>query len=364
MIKDAIVGCTLAKLTDKAETIALTAMYAKDFVVSLASGTAELIKQAAQFVINTGLKIADTAAQVAMTAATLAWNAVCVIATGLTTALGVAIGFLTSPIGLAIVAITAIIAAGVLLYKNWDVVKNKATELCDAVKVRFQQLSTWISSVFARDWSKQFGIIGDYMNGWTKNIKNIIDSIKQIFNGMVTFVSSVLSGNWRRAWDGIKQIFSGIWNTMASVIKSPVNLIISFMNAMLRGFQRMQNGFASAMNHMNIQLPKWLQKFTGWSSVGFNIGYWSPNYIPYLAKGAVIPPNKEFMAVLGDQKNGNNIEAPENLIRQIVREESGGGQKQRIEIPVYLKGKQIYKAVVEEGKVVMSQTGMNPFAMA
>lgn len=364
MIKDAIVGCTLAKLADKAETIALTAMYAKDFVVSLASGTAELIKQAAQFVINTGLKIADTAAQVAMTAATLAWNAVCVIATGLTTALGVAIGFLTSPIGLAIVAITAIIAAGVLLYKNWDVVKNKATELCDAVKVRFQQLSTWISSVFARDWSKQFGIIGDYMNGWTKNIKNIIDSIKQIFNGMVTFVSSVLSGNWRRAWEGIKNIFAGIWNTMASVIKSPVNLIISFMNAMLRGFQRMQNGFASAMNHMNIRLPKWLQKFTGWSSVGFNIGYWSPNYIPYLAKGAVIPPNKKFMAVLGDQKNGNNIEAPESLIRQIVREESGGGQKQRIEIPVYLKGKQIYKAVVEEGKVVMSQTGMNPFAMA
>ncbi len=152
---------------------------------------------------------------------------------------------------------------------------------------------------------------------------------------------------------------------MASVIKSPVNLIISFMNAMLRGFQRMQNGFASAMNHMNIQLPKWLQKFTGWSSVGFNIGIsWSPNYIPYLAKGAVIPPNKEFMAVLGDQKNGNNIEAPESLIRQIVREESGGGQKQRIEIPVYLKGKQIYKAVVEEGKVVMSQTGMNPFEMA
>lgn len=364
MIKDAIVGCTLAKLADKAETIALTAMYAKDFVVSLASGTAELIKQAAQFVINTGLKIADTAAQVAMTAATLAWNAVCVIATGLTTALGVAIGFLTSPIGLAIVAITAIIAAGVLLYKNWDVVKNKATELCDAVKVRFQQLSTWISSVFARDWSKQFGIIGDYMNGWTKNIKNIIDSIKQIFNGMVTFVSSVLSGNWRRAWEGIKQIFSGIWNAMASAVKSPINLIISFMNAMLRAAQTMQNGFASAMNHMNIQLPKWLQDFTGWSSVGFNFHYWSAPYIPYLAKGAVIPPNKEFMAVLGDQKNGNNIEAPESLIRQIVREESGGGQKQRIEIPVYLKGKQIYKAVVEEGKVVMSQTGMNPFAMA
>lgn len=224
--------------------------------------------------------------------------------------------------------------------------------------------SKFVNGIFKTDWTQAFGIIGDYMNGWAQNIKNIFDSVKQIFNGIVNFVNGVLSGNWRRAWNGIKNIFAGIWNAMASVIKSPVNLIISFMNAMLRGFQRMQNGFASAMNHMNIRLPKWLQEFTGWSSVGFNIGYWSPNYIPYLAKGAVIPPNKEFMAVLGDQKNGNNIEAPESLIRQIVREESGGGQKQRIEIPVYLKGKQIYKAVVEEGKVVMSQTGMNPFEMA
>ena len=256
--------------------------------------------------------------------------------------------------------------------KAFDGLKQMATGLRDALNgifnfIRdsiFKPISKFVKGVFKTDWTQAFGIIGDYMNGWAQNIKNIFDSVKQIFNGIVNFVNGVLSGNWRRAWNGIKNIFAGIWNAMASVIKSPVNLIISFMNAMLRGFQRMQNGFASAMNHMNIKLPKWLQKFTGWSSVGFNIGYWSPNYIPYLAKGAVIPPNKEFMAVLGDQKNGNNIEAPESLIRQIVREESGGGQKQRIEIPVYLKGKQIYKAVVEEGKVVMSQTGMNPFEMA
>lgn len=256
--------------------------------------------------------------------------------------------------------------------KAFDGLKQMATGLRDALNgifnfIRdsiFKPISKFVKGVFKTDWTQAFGIIGDYMNGWAQNIKNIFDSVKQIFNGIVNFVNGVLSGDWRRAWNGIKNIFAGIWNAMASVIKSPVNLIISFMNAMLRGFQRMQNGFASAMNHMNIRLPKWLQEFTGWSSVGFNIGYWSPNYIPYLAKGAVIPPNKEFMAVLGDQKNGNNIEAPESLIRQIVREESGSGQKQRIEIPVYLKGKQIYKAVVEEGKVVMSQTGMNPFEMA
>lgn len=226
------------------------------------------------------------------------------------------------------------------------------------------EIITFLTGAFKSDWVKAFGIIGMYMEGFAKDISNFVKGIKQIFHGIIDFFNGVFYGNWRRAWNGIKNIFAGIWNAMAAAVKSPVNLIISFMNAMLRGFQRMQNGFASAMNHMNVRLPKWLQEFTGWSSVGFNIGYWSPNYIPYLAKGAVIPPNKEFMAVLGDQKNGNNIEAPESLIRQIVREESGGGQKQRIEIPVYLKGKQIYKAVVEEGKVVMSQTGMNPFEMA
>ena len=226
------------------------------------------------------------------------------------------------------------------------------------------KIITFLTGAFKSDWVKAFGIIGMYMEGFAKDISNFVKGIKQIFHGIIDFFNGVFYGDWRRAWNGIKNIFAGIWNAMAAAVKSPINLIISFMNAMLRGFQRMQNGFASAMNHMNIRLPKWLQKFTGWSSVGFNIGYWSPSYIPYLAKGAVIPPNKEFMAVLGDQKNGNNIEAPESLIRQIVREESGGGQKQRIEIPVYLKGKQIYKAVVEEGKVVMSQTGMNPFEMA
>lgn len=256
--------------------------------------------------------------------------------------------------------------------KAFDGLKQMATGLRDALNgifnfIRdsiFKPISKFVNGIFKTDWTKAFGIIGDYMNGWAQNIKNLFDSVKQIFNGIVNFVNGVLSGNWRSAWNGILQIFAGIWNAMASAVKSPINLIISFMNAMLRAAQTMQNGFASAMNHMNIQLPKWLQDFTGWSSVGFNFHYWSAPYIPYLAKGAVIPPNKEFMAVLGDQKSGNNIEAPESLIRQIVREESGGGQKQRIEIPVYLKGKQIYKAVVEEGKVVMSQTGMNPFEMA
>lgn len=68
-----------------------------------------------------------------------------------------------------------------------------------------------------------------------------------------------------------------------------------------------------------------------------------PN-VPYLAQGAVIPPNREFLAVLGDQRSGNNIEAPEDLIRKIVREEAGGMNDALL--------REILQAI-REGKVLM-----------
>lgn len=224
-------------------------------------------------------------------------------------------------------------------------------------------ISKWVDQVFKTDWVEAFGVIGNYMNGWARNIKNIFDAVKQIFIGIVNFVNGVLSGNWEQAWNGIKNILGGAWNGMVSVIKSPINLIIGLMNGLLRAAQIMQNGVAKALNKINVSVPSWVTSLTGVRSLGFHIGYWSAPHIPYLAQGAVIPPNKEFMAVLGDQKSGNNIEAPENLIRKIVREETGSSSR-RIEVPVYLNRRQIAKAVLEEGQNMRTQTGKNPFVMA
>jgi phage-related protein len=224
-------------------------------------------------------------------------------------------------------------------------------------------LSKWLDGVFKVDWVKDFGVIGDYMNAWLANIQNIVAAVKQAFSGIVDFVNGVLSGDWQQAWDGIKNIFGGAWNGMLAIIKSPINGIIGLMNGLLRAAQIMQNGVANALNKMNISVPSWVTSLTGVSSIGFHISKWSAPHIPYLAQGAVIPPNKEFMAVLGDQKSGNNIEAPESLIRKIVREETGNSSR-KIEVPVYLNRRQIAKAVLEEGKNMRTQTGKNPFAMA
>lgn len=224
-------------------------------------------------------------------------------------------------------------------------------------------LSKWLDGVFKVDWVKDFGVIGDYMNAWLANIQNIVAAVKQAFSGIVDFVNGVLSGDWQQAWDGIKNIFGGAWNGMLAIIKSPINGIIGLMNGLLRAAQIMQNGVANALNKMNISVPSWVTSLTGVSSIGFHISKWSAPHIPYLAQGAVIPPNKEFMAVLGDQKSGNNIEAPESLIRKIVREETGNSSR-KIEVPVYLNRRQIAKAVLEEGKNMRTQMGRNPFEMA
>ena len=120
-------------------------------------------------------------------------------------------------------------------------------------------------------------------------------------NGLIDFVVGVFTGDWERAWNGLKEVFKGIINALISMIEGFVNFAIDSLNAIIKGA----------------------------NSLGGSIGIeWTiptiPKLdIPKLATGAVIPPNAPFMAMLGDQRNGRNLEAPEGLIRQIMREELG-----------------------------------------
>ena len=152
LIKKATLDVVKAKILDKAETIYLTALYAKDFVVGAAKSIVELGKQAASFAASTAAKVADTVAQGALTAATVLWNTTCTLATAATTALGVAVNFLTSPIGLVVIAIGLLVAAGVLLYQNWDTVSAKAKDLWTNVKESFNGLKKSVKSIFESIW--------------------------------------------------------------------------------------------------------------------------------------------------------------------------------------------------------------------
>lgn len=322
---------------------------------------------------------------------------------GLITVIKGVVWALGGPLTLAIVAI---IAVGALLIANWDDIKaafskfkedivNKWTLMTTAIKeaakalaegtkeafetlkenvrVLFgkiqdvcQRFGDWLKNAFTKDWRKEFGILGGIVEGFFKNIKNLIDAGQKVFGGIVTFLHGVFTRNWKQAWEGIKSIFKGVWDTFVSIVKSPINIIIGLINGLLYGVQLMQNGIASALNHLSIDLPGWLQDLTGYSSIGFNIGYWNAPQIPYLASGAVIPPNKEFLAVLGDQKRGTNIETPEALLRKIVREEMGqshrgGGSYTFVG---QINRRTLFEEFMDEAKLRQMQNGKNPFELA
>lgn len=250
-------------------------------------------------------------------------------------------------------AITAAIAIITLLITHWEDVKKA-----------MQNFDNWLQGVFSKDWTETFGVIGDVLNGFFSGFKQIWEGIKETFNGIITFITGVFSGDWKKAWEGIKQIFGGIFESLVGLVKTPINTIIGIINGLISGVTSGINAVIRALNSINFTVPSWVPVLGG-KSFGFNLSQITAPKIPFLATGAVIPPNAPFMAVLGDQKRGNNIEAPESLIRKIVREESGSkGFSGTIRIPITLNGRQIFEAVIDEAKLKQMISGRNPFEMA
>ena len=163
------------------------------------------------------------------------------------------------------------------------------------------------------------GLWSDMFDSISNTLGNIMDAVKTIFGGVVDFIAGVFTADWDRAWQGVKSIFTGLWNGIVSALEGAVNLIITGVNFLIR-----------QLNKVSFSIPDWVPAVGG-KRFGFNIQQISPISIPRLAQGAVIPPNREFMAVLGDQSSGNNLEAPESLIRKIVREESGGANTELLQ---------------------------------
>nr|DAE45263.1 MAG TPA: minor tail protein [Caudoviricetes sp.] len=353
LIKAAIYENVAAKLVDKAETAYLTALYAKDFVVSVAQTVVSLGKQAAAFVANTAVKIANTTAQVAMTAATTAWNAICVIATAATKALSAAVAFLTSPFGLVVVAIAAAIAIGVLLYKNWDKIKEVAGAVWSWIKDKTLTFVNTISSSLKNLASKIVTIWDNIKSSayqkWTAIWSTVGNLVEKIKDGIVKKFTS--------AKNKVVDIFGGIKDTIRSIL----NKVIGIVNRAIGTVNSAIGGIESAFSFGPWEVPTPF----GRKSIGFRATFPRVPTVPYLAKGAVIPPRSEFLAVLGDQKQGNNIETPEALLRKIVREESAGQQSSgNYRFTAQINRRTVFDEIIEEAKLRQNTSGRNPFELA
>lgn len=300
--------------------------------------------------------------------------------------------------GIFAIAVGAAIAIGVLLYKNWDEICAAATKLKDWVVEKTRELSesatrtlsnlkekianvwniiktststTWnvIKKTLSGLWNSLKSTASTVFNAIKTKVVGVWDSVKnktsKTWENVATFVSNkveaiknAITNKFNAARDAVKSAFEGIVN----FIKAPINQAISIVNNAVGMINNAIGGIESAFSFGPWEVPTPF----GTKRIGFHATFPRIGTIPYLASGAVIPPRSEFLAVLGDQKKGNNLEAPESLLRQIVREESGKGQRNgnTYNVTVNASGRKLLDIIIDEAELRRRRNGgQNPFLL-
>lgn len=223
-------------------------------------------------------------------------------------------------------------------------IKEIFTKLLNAVKGVFKGIGKWFKKTF----SDAFG------------------GVKTILNGIIMFVKGIFTGSWKKAWQGVKKIFKGVWDALVDIAKTPINLIIGLINGLTGAVEDALNWIIDGINELSFTTPDWLPGDLGGQTFGFDLSQIDIPEIPKLAQGAVIPPNSEFLAVLGDQKRGTNIEAPLDTITQAVLQAlvsyggAGGNQKISVTIPLTLNGRTITQIVIYDINDYIKRNGRSP----
>nr|DAH48909.1 MAG TPA: minor tail protein [Caudoviricetes sp.] len=169
----------------------------------------------------------------------------------------------------------------------------------------------------------------------TGNLEEFAKNLKDnILGGIIQFIKGVFTGDLKMALDGVKKVAKGIVNGILIIVES-------FINNIIRGL----NWLIAKINSISLKVPDWVPGVggKGWSP---HIGQMPSITLPRLATGAVIPPNKEFLAVLGDQKSGTNVEAPLSTIKQAVMEAMAQVSREPINVNLVVDGKTLARVVV------------------
>ncbi len=185
-----------------------------------------------------------------------------------------------------------------MLQEKSDVIVGIFQNIGQAVTGLWQ----WVEPVLTQlrtVWAMTFG---DMSGIFATTLGYLLDGL----HGLTEFLAGAFTGDWSRAWNGVKELLRGA-----------VNGIIGFLNMLLRGLAGAVNGMVTALNKLKFTAPDWLPNIGG-KTFGFQLKTVTAPQIPYLAKGAVLPANKPFLAMVGDQRHGTNIEAPLATIEQAV----------------------------------------------
>lgn len=282
-------------------------------------------------------------------------------------AFGGVIGLITSPVGIVIAVLLAIVAATILVVKNWDKIKAAAQKVFGFVQkifgdlgistesfkaklaplgekfmeigAKLQELWTVVQPVLAKigEIAKlvfevyigaAIGAAIGYFQALWNGVTEIVSGLMTAFGGVIDFITGVFTGNWQKAWDGVKSIFSGCFEALVGLCKTPINAIIGIIN-----------GAISGINNLGLTIPDWVPGLGG-KSFSINIptipalAQGTDNWRGGLAQvseaggeiidlpsGSRVYPYKETKEIL-QSKAGNTITIAKLADSIVVREES------------------------------------------
>lgn len=206
------------------------------------------------------------------------------------------------------------------------------------------------------------GVFHEILNAVIERARGII----RVLSGIVQFVTGAFTGDWQKAWNGIKQIFKGVWDSFYAVVKLPINLIIGAINAMTGAISDALNYIVDAVNELSFEVPDWVPGIGG-EEFGFDLPNVYIPEIPKLAAGTVVPANYgEFMAVLGDNTREPEVVSPLSTMKQAVLEAlvayggDGSGQKQPLYVTVQLDRRRVGQAMIDDINERTRRNGRSP----
>ena len=334
--------------------------------------------------------------------------------------LGGVFSALLSPVGLVVAAVAALAAGFIYAYNTSEEFRNKVSEL----KEKFVEF--WEASLkpMLEEWGQKFEelweehlkpcieklmemlktlwedvllplaewiidtllpvllpIIDQIFEdsiGWIEWAIDIIGVFADVISNAVGLVADLLRGDWSGAWEHAKNIVMSVWEGITVTIQRAVEKITGWIDTILSLFDEAESkksSFGSGDSGQNYSTRSYSMRSIQ-SPYAENPAYaaLSSTPIPRLATGAVIPANKEFLAVLGDQKHGTNVEAPLDTIKQAAEEAvlnvfsrigmSGGnmgGTPVNLTLQVALDGQVLGQKMVDWGKLQQMATGINPY---
>lgn len=218
----------------------------------------------------------------------------------------------------------------------------------DGIRGFFRNLGEWMEGTFGFKWNNVFETVKNAVKAFRDYMGPIISSVQVIFMGLANFIGGVFSGNWRRAWLGVKQIFEGIVSGLGHIFKAPLNFMIDGINKFLSGIGK-------------VKIPDWVP---GVGGKGFSI----PR-IPRLAKGGIVSASTianigeaGTEAVIPLQRNTQGLDMIAEKIseRLSLSQNDGTGATYVIKL-VLDDGRVITKMVIDNIKDYEARTGKPVF---